>query len=56
MRFHPNLDTGLNIRVNRITRDRKEEEPNVACRVASSLQEIETEKKKLVEKGEMDKA
>ena len=24
-RFHPNLDTGLNIRVNRITRDRKEE-------------------------------
>lgn len=24
--FHPNLDTGLNVRVNRITRDRKEEE------------------------------
>lgn len=24
--YHPNLDTGLNIRVNRITRDRKEEE------------------------------
>ncbi|CAK8996336.1 unnamed protein product [Durusdinium trenchii] len=42
-RFHPNLDTGLNIRVNRITRDRKEEE-------------IESEKKKLMEKGEVDKA
>ncbi|CAE7826179.1 cdc37 [Symbiodinium sp. KB8] len=41
--FHPNLDTGLNIRVNRITRDRKEEE-------------IESEKKKLMEKGEKDKA
>eukprot|EP00434_Breviolum_minutum_P024365 symbB.v1.2.021516.t1/scaffold1859.1/size98302/2 len=41
--FHPNLDTGLNIRVNRITRDRKEEE-------------IDSEKKKLVEKGELDKA
>mmetsp|Transcript_7412 Transcript_7412/g.8674 ORF Transcript_7412/g.8674 Transcript_7412/m.8674 type:complete len:260 (-) Transcript_7412:6-785(-) len=41
--FHPNLDTGLNIRVNRITRDRKEEE-------------IDSEKKKLMEKGEKDKA
>ncbi|CAE7234024.1 cdc37 [Symbiodinium natans] len=41
--FHPNLDTGLNIRVNRITRDRKEEE-------------IESEKQKLIEKGEKDKA
>ena len=27
LRFHPNLDTGLNVRVNRITRDRKEEAP-----------------------------
>lgn len=26
--FHPNLDKGLNIRVNRITRDRKEDEIN----------------------------
>jgi len=41
--FHPNLDTGLNIRVNRITRDRKEEE-------------IDEEKKKLEEKGEHVKA
>lgn len=28
--FHPNLDKGLNIRVNRITRDRKEDEINEA--------------------------
>lgn len=41
--FHPNLDTGLNIRVNRITRDRKEEE-------------IDAEKKKLEEKGDNEKA
>lgn len=41
--FHPNLDKGLNIRVNRITRDRKEEE-------------IEQEKKRLLEVGEVDKA
>lgn len=41
--FHPNLDTGLNVRVNRITRDRKEEE-------------IDTEKAKLEAKGEFDKA
>lgn len=41
--FHPNLDNGLNIRVNRITRDRKEEE-------------IDTEKKKLEERGELEKA
>mmetsp|Transcript_41859 Transcript_41859/g.126715 ORF Transcript_41859/g.126715 Transcript_41859/m.126715 type:complete len:325 (-) Transcript_41859:119-1093(-) len=41
--FHPNLDTGLNIRVNRITRDRKEEE-------------IDTEKKKLEEKGDFERA
>lgn len=41
--FHPNLDKNLNIRVNRITRDRKEEE-------------IDTEKKELVERGELDKA
>lgn len=41
--FHPNLDKGLNIRVNRITRDRKEEE-------------IDAEKKRLEEKGEFDKA
>mmetsp|Transcript_41858 Transcript_41858/g.126711 ORF Transcript_41858/g.126711 Transcript_41858/m.126711 type:complete len:325 (-) Transcript_41858:257-1231(-) len=41
--FHPNLDKGLNVRVNRITRDRKEEE-------------IDTEKKKLEEKGEFEKA
>jgi len=41
--FHPNLDTGLNVRVNRITRDRKEEE-------------IDTEKAKLEAKGEKDKA
>ncbi|CAJ1360060.1 unnamed protein product, partial [Effrenium voratum] len=41
--FHPNLDTGLNIRVNRITRDRKEEE-------------INTEKEKLVSQGYADKA
>jgi len=40
---HPNLDKNLNIRVNRITRDRKEEE-------------IDTEKAKLMEKGEVDKA
>mmetsp|Transcript_5444 Transcript_5444/g.9481 ORF Transcript_5444/g.9481 Transcript_5444/m.9481 type:complete len:327 (-) Transcript_5444:124-1104(-) len=36
--FHPNLDKGLNIRVNRITRDRKEEE-------------IDTKKKELMEAG-----
>lgn len=41
--FHPNLDKGLNIRVNRITRDRKEEE-------------IDEEKKKLEAKGEFEKA
>jgi len=41
--FHPNLDKNLNIRVNRITRDRKEEE-------------IDTEKASLEEKGEFDKA
>jgi len=41
--FHPNLDKGLNIRVNRITRDRKEEE-------------IDEEKKKAVEKGDHAKA
>lgn len=41
--FHPNLDTGLNIRVNRITRDRKEEE-------------IDKEKEELTSKGEFDKA
>lgn len=41
--FHPNLDKGLNIRVNRITRDRKEEE-------------IDNEKKKLEAMGEHDKA
>lgn len=40
--FHPNLDKGLNIRVNRITRDRKEEE-------------IDEEQKKLTEKGDLDK-
>jgi len=41
--FHPNLDKGLNVRVNRITRDRKEEE-------------IDTEKKKLEDAGQTDKA
>lgn len=41
--FHPNLDTGLNIRVNRITRDRKEEE-------------LDAEVKKLEEAGKHDKA
>lgn len=41
--FHPNLDKNLNIRVNRITRDRKEEE-------------IDTEVKDLEEKGDKDKA
>eukprot|EP00933_Yihiella_yeosuensis_P044430 TRINITY_DN39554_c0_g1_i1.p1 TRINITY_DN39554_c0_g1~~TRINITY_DN39554_c0_g1_i1.p1 ORF type:complete len:325 (+),score=99.34 TRINITY_DN39554_c0_g1_i1:77-1051(+) len=41
--FHPNLDKGLNVRVNRITRDRKEEE-------------IDSEKKKLTEAGQIDKA
>jgi len=40
---HPNLDKNLNIRVNRITRDRKEEE-------------IDEEKAKLEAKGEFDKA
>jgi len=40
--FHPNLDNRLNIRVNRITRDRKEEE-------------IDEEQKKLTEKGDLDK-
>jgi len=40
---HPNLDKNLNIRVNRITRDRKEEE-------------IDTEKAVLEEKGEFEKA
>lgn len=40
---HPNLDKNLNIRVNRITRDRKEEE-------------IDTEKAKLEAKGEFEKA
>jgi len=40
---HPNLDKNLNIRVNRITRDRKEEE-------------IDTEKATLEEAGEFDKA
>jgi len=41
--FHPNLDKNLNVRVNRITRDRKEEE-------------IDEEVKQLEEKGEKDKA
>jgi len=41
--FHPNLDKNLNIRVNRITRDRKEEE-------------IDAEKKKLEAAGKTDKA
>jgi cell division cycle protein 37 len=41
--FHPNLDKNLNIRVNRITRDRKEEE-------------IDTEKAKLEAAGYHDKA
>lgn len=41
--YHPNLDTGLNIRVNRITRDRKEEE-------------IDTEKSKLVAEGKKEAA
>jgi len=41
--FHPNLDKNLNIRVNRITRDRKEEE-------------IDTEKQKLEASGQHDKA
>lgn len=41
--FHPNLDKNLNIRVNRITRDRKEEE-------------IDTEKAKLEAAGDMEKA
>lgn len=41
--FHPNLDKNLNIRVNRITRDRKEEE-------------IDTEKGKAEEAGDFDKA
>jgi cell division cycle protein 37 len=40
---HPNLDKNLNIRVNRITRDRKEEE-------------IDTEKADLESKGEFEKA
>lgn len=41
--FHPNLDKGLNVRVNRITRDRKEEE-------------IDSEVKKLEDSGQLDKA
>lgn len=41
--YHPNLDTGLNIRVNRITRDRKEEE-------------IDEEKSKLEAAGKFDAA
>lgn len=41
--FHPNLDKGLNVRVNRITRDRKEEE-------------IDSEVKKLQDSGQLDKA
>mmetsp|Transcript_39330 Transcript_39330/g.112767 ORF Transcript_39330/g.112767 Transcript_39330/m.112767 type:complete len:326 (-) Transcript_39330:84-1061(-) len=40
---HPNLDKNLNIRVNRITRDRKEEE-------------IDTEKEKLVSAGKLEQA
>lgn len=41
--FHPNLDKSLNMRVNRITRDRKEEE-------------IDEEQKKLREAGQDEKA
>lgn len=41
--FHPNLDKGLNVRVNRITRDRKETE-------------IDDEQVKLREAGQDDKA
>ncbi|CAK8998774.1 unnamed protein product [Durusdinium trenchii] len=41
--FHPNLDKGLNIRVNRITRERKEDE-------------IDDEVKKLTAEGELEKA
>mmetsp|Transcript_59065 Transcript_59065/g.149637 ORF Transcript_59065/g.149637 Transcript_59065/m.149637 type:complete len:331 (+) Transcript_59065:83-1075(+) len=41
--FHPNLDKNLNVRVNRITRDRKDEE-------------IDEEQKKLREKGDHGKA
>lgn len=40
---HPNLDKNLNVRVNRITRDRKEEE-------------IDTEKAKLEEQGKLEAA
>jgi len=42
-KFHPNLDNNLNIRVNRITRDRKEEE-------------LDAEKKKAEEDGDHEKA
>lgn len=41
--FHPNLDNGLNTRVNRITRDRKEEE-------------IDQEQEKFRAAGQLDKA
>jgi len=41
--FHPNLDNNLNIRVNRITRDRKEEE-------------IDEKQKDLMSKGKNDEA
>jgi len=41
--FHPNLDKNLNIRVNRITRDRKEDE-------------IDQEKAKLEDAGDFEKA
>jgi cell division cycle protein 37 len=41
--FHPNLDKNLNIRVNRITRDRKEEA-------------VDTEVAKLEAEGDLDKA
>lgn len=41
--FHPNLDKGLNVRVNRITRDRKDEE-------------IDAEQDKLKKDGKADKA
>eukprot|EP00439_Symbiodinium_sp_Y106_P059933 s727_g8.t2 len=36
--FHPNLDKGLNIRVNRITRERKEDEIDEDARKAAKLE------------------
>lgn len=51
--FHPNLDKGLNIRVNRITRERKEDEIDDDAQRGNTLVRAE-ELKKLREHGDLE--